>query len=74
MPVVPAGELGDVVPVLDVVLELERLQTGVRAHRAAVLATTPVGGVRRSDRALWALVPDDLEDEDGEDGDDDGEA
>ena len=72
MPVVPAGRL---VPepsgsVVDVVGELERLRAGVRAHRTATVATTPVGGVRRQDRLLWGLVPDD---EPEIEGDDDGE-
>ena len=72
MPVVRAGDLagGPEGSLVDAVVELERLRAGVRAHRTATVATTPVGGVRRQDRLLWGLVPDD---EPEPEGDDDGE-
>lgn len=75
MPVVPAGRLvgGPDGSVVDAMVELERLREAVRAHRAATLSgVVPVGGVRRQDRALWGLVPDD-EPEPEPEGDDDGE-
>lgn len=47
----------------DLLEQLELLRSAVRAHRAATAATTPVGGFRRQDRALWELV--DVEEQHG---------
>lgn len=36
--------------------ELDRLREGIRAHEEVVRSIVPVGGIRRSDVALWALL------------------
>jgi hypothetical protein len=44
---------------------VRELEVGVREHQAATSRSVSVGGVRGQDAALWALVP---EVEDGDDG------